>query len=148
MSFIRLESLSPSTASLFRNAVPDARQRAAVLACTESIAASGIASAAVVEALLALRSGETPLPHCLLELTGIVEELDRQYLDLEATADSGQREEALRLFSQARSVSALLFALTSEPHRLHEVIYEALSSLDDPTHLIEATEDVLRGETS
>lgn len=53
------------------------------------------------------------------------------------------KAEALRCFSKARAASAVVFALSDDATQLHDAIYEAITSLNEPAELVQSVGAVL-----
>ena len=135
----RLETISNSLFTALRHA-PENRQRAACLAaCEFAVENTGIKSSTVDQALQLLRSSK-PIPAELKQnLDTLTQQLDEEYFDLQEAAEDGNasEEEWKRVFSQARAVSALLFASGENVlDAATEAIYEATTTVDDTQELL------------
>jgi hypothetical protein len=143
MSAYRLDSVSPTLAESFRRAPTAKRRKAARLACEMAASSVGLRDNEILLALEALRS-EAPRATTLRgQLERLAASFDDEYLRLEEEGEEARKLESLRLFSKARAASAVMFALADEAGQLHEAIYEAISSLDNPAELVQAVEAVL-----
>ena len=100
--------------------------------------ASNLTAPEVSEGLAVLR-GTVPCDTSLRErLENLAARLDDEYLLLNEAG--GQDPYSLAYFSRARATSALVLALAIDDVQLHEAIYEAISTLDDPAELVSAVE--------
>jgi hypothetical protein len=97
----------------------------------------------VLLALEALRS-EAPAAAALREhIERLAAAFDDQYLALEEEGQEARKPEALGFFSKARAASAVMFALSHDTGQLHEAIYEAIATFDDPADIVRSVEAVL-----
>src|SRR5215470_11304394 len=100
-------------------------------------ASAGLTEEPVAVALKALRASKVPGSNVRQLIEGLAAKLDDKYFRLdEDHGHDAHNPEALRMFSKARAMSALAFALTDDDTKLHESIYEAISAMDDPTELV------------
>ena len=139
----RLDTASPALGAAFRVATASARRRAALVACESAVRRADLHSALVGSAIADLRSGNIPAS-TRPKLERLAEELDEQYLRLDAKGDVASKAAALPLFAKARAASALAFAVSEDPAELHEAIYEALIAVDGSTDLSQLMNDVLK----
>ncbi|MGK3970045.1 hypothetical protein WMF38_31290 [Sorangium sp. So ce118] len=70
-------------------------------------------------------------------------QLDDEYLRLVQEEDESGKPESLTLFSKARAIWAVVFALFYDPEQHHEAIYEAIALMSDPEELVRAIENEL-----
>jgi hypothetical protein len=144
MSTYRLSSVSPTLAERFRGAPTGIRRQAALVACEIAVSSVGLRDKEILLALEALRSG-TPLDSALRgQVERLAASFDDEYLRLEEEEDEGKKAEVLSFFSRARAASAIMFALSDDAGQLHETIYEAITSLENPAELVQSVETVLR----
>lgn len=143
----RLQTCLPELARKLRQ-VSQAKQRAASLAaCQFAVCRAGVKNSAVDETLETMRSGGTLPLKKRGEIEALAAELDDKYLDLQEAAEEGRakRGDYMRLFAQARAVSAVLLALKDDPFEAAaEAIYEAVESIDEPDELLSMIDAVLR----
>jgi len=136
----RLDSVSPTLAERFRQAPQANRRKAARLACEKAASSVGLRDDDVALGLEALRSEALPGSSLRGRLERLVASFDDEYVQLE---EEGKKAEALSCFSKARATSALVFALSEDATQLHEAIYEAIASLDDPAEFVQSVGAVL-----
>jgi hypothetical protein len=136
---LRLETISRSLSEAFRQAGDRQRQRAAALACEIAVSQSGLCGNAVDAALKLLRDWGTELD-VQREIGALIERLDDEYLQLWDQAEPAEKLKALTLFRKARAAAALSFALSGDPERLHEAIYEAAFASDDWAGVLRSVE--------
>lgn len=142
----RLDSKAPSVANSLRRATPEQQQRAALAACEVVVPAVGVqAEDDVRAALRELREARSHDATLRKRLTALSERFDDEYFRLDEEGDEAKKPEVLRQFAKARAVAALAFALSDDPSRFHEAIYEAMSAtVDEPSTVARAVEAVLR----
>ncbi|WP_437659214.1 hypothetical protein [Sorangium sp. So ce1182] len=140
---LRLDSFSPALAERFRKATPQKRRLAAVVACELASAAAHLSGQEVALALEALRHGRAAPLVLQQRLERLATQLDDEYLRLDQEEDESKNPESLRLFSKARAIWAVVFALFHDPEQLHEAIYEAIAAMSDPEELVRAIENEL-----
>lgn len=135
----RLETISKSLATALHHA-PANRQRAACLAaCEFAIAQTGVGSPAVEQALRMLRSSQPISAELKHALDTLAQRLDEEYFDLQDAAEESDatEDEWKRAFSQARAVSALVFAFGENAFdAASEAVYEATATVDDNQELL------------
>ena len=143
MSAFRLHAVSPVLAESFRRAPITTRRKAALFACEVAVSSVGLRDSEVLVALEALRSDAPLSPTVRGQLGRLAKSFDDEYLKL---AEEGETRKpgTLKLFSKARAASALMFASSDDATQLHEAIYEAIESLDDPSELVRLMENILR----
>jgi hypothetical protein len=127
-SMTRLETLLPELAAMLELA-PVAKLRAAcVAACDYAVTEAKIQHPLVMEVVKKMREGTVITQDQRRQLEAIVARLDEDYFDMAKAFDEGRASAATyrRLFSQARAVACILFALEENPfHAATEAIYEA-----------------------
>ena len=143
MEMVRLDSMAPATAERFRQASSSRRREAVLVACQHAATSVGLAAEEVSEALDVLRRAATPGVSLGRRLERLAAELDDQYFRLDEGGDAVRKQEAVRLFSQARATSALAFALSADGAHLHEAIYEAIAAMDEPGELVRLVDGAL-----
>lgn len=94
----------------------------------------------VHHAVAAVRGHTHPAVGLREQLETLAARLDESYFD---ASESGGAE-SLRLFSSARAVAAVSYALSEDDSILHEAIYEATVAMEDPSELVIAIERTLR----
>lgn len=132
----RLESVYPDLADSLGKATLLKQQQVVADACSISILHTGLEGKEIDAALEIIRQGgvvENTLYQRLIEL---VSKYDDQYFQLDEAGDCN----AIKQFSKARAVSALATALSDIPGHLHEALYEAISSIEEPSEIIRAAE--------
>lgn len=139
----RLDSIFPKLANAFRQASVQKRRQAAFEACALAVSLVGLDEAKVKAAIDVLRSGGIPSPSMKEELETLAAHFDDQYIDLDEDGNDASKREALYLFSKARAVTALVFAVTQDPEQLHEAVYEAISAINNPDEVVRVVEKVL-----
>lgn len=137
----RFDAVAPVAATRFRQAPSSKRREAARLACEQAVAATALTAVEAGEALAVLRGAVRQDGALHERLDRLAATLDDEYLRL--SEDGGAEGQAFRCFRRARAASALVFALTADAAQLHEALYEALFSLDDPTELVRLLEQTL-----
>jgi len=111
-------------------------------ACEASATRAGLDDEDAVAALEALRRSSPADAPLRERLETRAAALDDAYLKLEAENET-QKLEALRLFSKARAIAALAFAMSEEDSQLHESLYEAIASVDDSADIVQLAETAL-----
>jgi hypothetical protein len=142
----RLETLSPELTARLRLASVAEQRAASFAAAAFAVSHANLEQPVIQEALLALRDGGRLSPDTKAELESLVTRLDEQYFDLQEAAEEGRAtpEEYLRVFGQARAISALPCAFQDDPFEAaSEAIYEAAAVTDEPKNLFSAVEAVL-----
>lgn len=142
---LRLDSISPALANKYLSADPLKRRNASVKACEAAIKSARLEGEDVVSAIKLLRRND-PVPDSLLsQLEERVADLDDAYFRLldEVDDEVVKKKEALQYFSMARAASALVFALSADPDKAHEAIYEAIAAFEEPTEIMQAVEKIL-----
>jgi hypothetical protein len=139
MSIARLETVAPDLAQLLRSATSADALAAGVAAARLALHAAGVRERVVDETLGALDRGAA-VPSLVSELKRLVERYDETYFKQNARGDGSS---ALTWFSQARALSALMFAAAADPL---EACYESHAATDDIATLRATIKDVLRGQ--
>lgn len=140
---IRLDSVSLDLAESFWRAPASARRRAILAACELSVTRVGLDGEDVAAALEALRRSSPAGASLRQRLETRSAALDDAYLELKETDDETQMAGAMRLFSKARTFSALAFAMSDGDSQLHEALYEAIASVDDSAEIAQVAERAL-----
>lgn len=143
-SAFRLDSVSPMLGESFRRASPDQRRRAAAVACQLAVAAAVLTDPEATLALDVLRQEAVAPPSLRRQLEGLVVRYDDEYLLLNEKEDGSKASDSLHYFSKARAASALAFYFLEDTTKLHEAIYEAIASTDEPHELVQAVERELK----
>lgn len=140
----RLESVSPRLAESFRHASLLKQRKAALEACVVAASRVGLEENEVNAAIEVLRCGGVASSTLREQLETLAAGFDDQYFELDEKGDEASKPEALRLFSKARAVAALAFALSEYPRQLDEAVYEAITAMKDPTEVVQSVEKALR----
>lgn len=138
---MRLESVAKDLVAKLQAANPTQQRAASLIACQFALQAAPIEATIISETLEQLRQHGVLTQQRVAELSDLAAQLDRKYFDLQDKAedDSILQSEALRLFSQARTVSALSFAGGRDAQTAAmEAIYEASATVDDSSQLYNA----------
>jgi len=135
--FTRLSTISAKAAEAFHRASEKNRRAAAEIACTFALKASGLEGAEISEGLQALRGHKTSDLKLIARIENLATRLDDEYLTLSEENDETSKMTSSIRFSQARAVSALLFAVKADHGGLHEAIYEAAIAADTSSELLE-----------
>lgn len=135
MTTYRLDSVSPLLAESFRSAPALKRRRAARLASEAALSSVALTEQSVKHAIDGLRSGTHLRPELRAELKALAARFDDEYLRLDEEGGT-EKSQVLKLFSKARAISALAFALSDNPAELHEAIYEAIAAMEDSGDLV------------
>lgn len=125
---IRLKSVSECLVNKLSDASSNQRKKAIIIACTDAVNASGVSIPIVDEAIEKLRHGELFSPDLVASLINLSNNIDFLYLDSQEKSERNKisSENYLKLFSQARTVSALALAGSDETlFSTSEAIYEA-----------------------
>ncbi len=140
----RLESISPSLAESFRQASTSAQRQAVLEACVIATSLADLNEEVVTVAIEMLRYGNEATSMVRKQLEALKDRYDDQYFELYEKEDDAAKLVALRLFSKARVIAALVFALSEDSRQFHEALYEAIVAMEDPSKLIQAIEKVLQ----
>jgi hypothetical protein len=141
---MRLTSASEELSRLYGVASVERRRKAALVACEAAVKNAKVQAPEVEEALAVLRKGRGPVPEGLqARLERLAERLDDEYFQRSESEEPSARAEGLALFSQARAVSALMFAVSGESVSLHEALYEALATTAVPEEMVPLLADAL-----
>lgn len=140
----------PDLARQLRSAVASKQLTAATTAAYIAIAETHVQHQAVQKAQRRLRTNGASFNADDLErsLELLIEKLDDQYLQLQEAAENGKagEEEYLTVFAQARSVSALLYAMRGDRQQASlEAVYEALMAVEHKAVVVDAVKSVLCG---
>lgn len=135
MTTYRLDSISPLLAESFRSAPALKRRRAARLASEAALLSVALTEQSVKHAIEVLRSGTHLRPELRAELKALAARFDDEYLRLDEEGGT-EKSQVLKLFSKARAISALAFALSDNSAELHEAIYEAIAAMEDSRDLV------------
>jgi hypothetical protein len=143
----RLETLNPELAEKLRAASENKRRAASLAACEFAISQSMIDEPLVREVLDTLRWSSSVASTKLKQVEALMTRLDERYFDLHDATEDGRAAPAeyLRFFSQARAVSATLFACKENSFEAAtEAIYEASHVAEDQVKLFTQIEATLR----
>ena len=124
MSTTRLDSVAPDVAQILRSAATSSSLAAAVAVARFALSATAVREPVANEALLTLERGASP-QLLLPELKRLVEHYDEKYFQLQAKADE---HDSMTWFSQARALSAVVFAVEANPM---EACYESQAATDN-----------------
>jgi len=120
----RLDTVAPDITKLLRSASSARSCAAGVAAARFALNVTGVREAVIDETLLALEQGAS-VQLLVPQLEQLVDRYDDTYFQFDAKGDKGA---ALKWFSQARALSALVYAAKSEPL---EACYESQAATDD-----------------
>lgn len=140
----RLDSISATLASLFRQSTEYQRRQAVLAACVIAVAQTGLQGDAVTAALALLRRENGDWQAVRQKIGEISERLDEQYLHLYDLAEQQMTPEALYRFRQARAAAALAFGLSPKSEELLEAVYEAIVASEKQAEVLQAAEMALR----
>lgn len=133
MTATRLDSIAPQLAKKLHLATTQTQRATALAACDYGIRNAQV-DAPVILILESLRQNGTLSKEQISELNSIVCLLDQEYFQ---ASEKGDNEGAIRLFSQARAVSAIAAAAMDNSYEAAiESIYEASTTTDEATELI------------
>jgi hypothetical protein len=135
---MRLDSTAKVVSYRLRIANPTALRIAARIACDLAFLAAPLNNSVVMQALNDLQNNDDQPEEIQNNLRRIAAQLDEEYFDHQEKAEVGLNNEVdyMLIFSQARAVSALAFAVDADPLiAAMESIYEASATVDDPTEL-------------
>ncbi|HLF06870.1 MAG TPA: hypothetical protein VI893_06850 [Thermoplasmata archaeon] len=139
----RLSTISAGLADAFQRAPEANRKRATAFACEYAVKASVLSGREIEEGLDVLRASKPASRELAVELDRLVSQLDDAYLSLADAPDERSRKESMVRFSRARAASALTIALAGDQANLHEAIYEAVASVEDPSELLRLVREAL-----
>jgi hypothetical protein len=143
---MRLEMVEKGLVEKLKLVSQEQRRSAVKVACELAFQACPVEVPIVVESLRQLRSGNKLTTDQVSGLDALAAQLDEKYFDLQDSLDEEQNlnEEGLRLFSQARVLSALSLAGGEDSlMTATEAIYEASSAVDDGAYIFKAVLSVL-----
>lgn len=130
----RLDSADQQLAERLQGATADQQRAAAVRAALVALSSVDVSSDEVQAARAAIERGETDAD-LQRRLKAVAQQFDEQAFPLQEE----QPDEYLAVFSRARAVSALAFALDPDPQvAALEGVYEASAAFDDPDALFAA----------
>lgn len=135
---MRLEEVEKSLVEKLKVANEEQRRSAVKVACELAFQACPVDVPIVVESLKQLCLGNKLTAEQVSRLDVLAAQLDEQYFDLQESLNEGQGLDVkvLRLFSQARVVSALSLAGGDDSlMTATEAIYEASSVVDDRVYI-------------
>lgn len=136
MNDTRLATISRALADAFQRAPAALRRDAVREACGAAVRSAGLATLEVEAALGALRSGAPAADAALAAALRVVAtRFDEAYLELAESGLEEDRRAALALFTKARAASALAYSVGGDGEQLHEALYEAAMTTDDPSPL-------------
>lgn len=131
---MRLETVAKDLTAKLKAASSEQQRMAGLLACRLALQAAPMDYPVVLETLDQLQQYGVLPPQRIAELGNLAAQLDEKYFELQdnAEGDADLQAESLRLFSQARTVSALSFAGGDDALvAAMEAIYEASATDDD-----------------
>lgn len=138
---MRLEEVEKGLVEKLKVASEKQRRSAVKVACELAFQACPVDGPIVVESLKQLCLGSKLTAEQVSGLDNLAAQLDEQYFDLQDSQNEGQNldAEVLRLFSQARVVSALSLAGGEDSlMTAAEAIYEASSAVDDRVYIFKS----------
>ncbi|MCE9545215.1 MAG: hypothetical protein K8T25_06825 [Planctomycetia bacterium] len=142
----RLETISATLVKRIRRASPSKQRAAALAAATLAVSATNVNHPAVTKSIAFLKAQKKVTARQKNELKSLLSDLDEEYFTLQEAAEDGtaSTDDCLKLFSQARAVSAVLFAGSDDPlEAATEAIYEATATSDDPKSILSAVDAAL-----
>lgn len=143
---MRLDTIDAQIANKLLRASSSQQRAASLLASELAIKATHIQDSLVLDALEILRKEGRLSFEIRNDLNKLVERFDEEYFDLQNKVDSDgdANADCLRVFSQARAVSALSFAGVEESYEAAaESIYEASACFDDSNYIFDAVTNIL-----
>jgi len=144
--FNRLETASKSLSSRIAVAKPEQLRNACVVACRLALQATALDIPITLESLEQLQQNGKLSQDRIAELKDLIAQFDERYFDMQEKADDGAdlQTEVLRLFRQARAVSALSFAGEEDPTiAASESIYEASMAVDNQSEFFSLIENII-----
>jgi hypothetical protein len=139
---VRLDAVSSTATQGFRAASSAKRGAALLAACERAVEIAGIDVVEVLRALAVLRGTDLPDPSLPPRLQVLAVEFDDAYIRM--STDETPKQDAVRLFSKARAVAALAYALSRHEDDHLEAIYEAAHAESDPSAAIRRVESLLQ----
>lgn len=136
---LRLSTLAPDAVKRLRAMTEHQRRETVAAACDYALERTGLKSALLDSARERLHSHQPLSAEQRTALESLAADLDNRYFDLQESALEGTNgsDEAAHFFSQARAISALLFAFDSDSLTAStEALYEAAMSGDDPVQVL------------
>lgn len=131
---IRLKSVSECLVNKLSDVSSNQRKKAIIVACADAVNASGVSIPIVDEAIEKLRRGELFSAELVMVLINLSDKLDFLYFDSQEKSEKNRISNAkyLKLFSQARAVSALALGGSDETlFSTAEAIYEASMAVNN-----------------
>lgn len=138
---MRLETVAKDLAARLRTATPSQQRAASLVACQLALQAAPMDTSVVSAAVEELRDQGVLSIQRVTELNALVAQLDQAYFDLQDRSEDEPdlQPKALRLFGQARAVSALSLAGGGDAlAAAMEAIYEASVTVDDASRIYDA----------
>jgi len=142
----RLETVAKNLAARLEASNSEQQRKASIIACEFALQAISLEIPIISESLGQLRQNKRLSQERIDELNNLVAQLDGRYFDIQSKAedDVALQAEMIRLFSQARAVSALSFAGGEEALvAAMESVYEASMVFDDYSKLFSIVENAL-----
>lgn len=137
----RLETVAKDLVARLRTAAPAQQRAASLVACQLALQSAPMDISIVSTAFEELRDQGVLSVQRVTELSALVAQLDQAYLDLQDRSEDEPdlQPDALRLFSQARAISALSVAGGGDALMAAiEAIYEASVAVDDASSIYNA----------
>jgi len=130
----RLDTAFPEISSQLKRANIDKQREVVAEACAIAIKCTGLEGEEVHKALQLIRINKTAEDILMENLDILASDFDDEYFKLDEIGDRS----AIIMFSKARTVCALKFALCGTSENLNEALYEALSAVEDPAIVLES----------
>jgi hypothetical protein len=143
---MRLETVAKDLTAKLKAASSEQQRMAGLLACRLALQAAPMDYPVVLETLDQLQQYGVLPPQRIAELGNLAAQLDEKYFELQdnAEGDADLQAESLRLFSQARTVSALSFAGGDDALvAAMEAVYEASATDNDGSKIFKAVLSIL-----
>ncbi|MCL6308573.1 hypothetical protein QQL38_20050 [Pseudomonas syringae] len=140
----RLETIDKALVDQLKRSTVEQQRKSAIAACELAFKINKVNVPDAVICLEIIQSGNLISSEKIKKLEGIIAHLDEQYFDSQDNADHNINAQSLQYFSQARAISALIFAGKEQsPTAASEAIYEASSSVDDGAIILKKVRSAL-----
>lgn len=143
---MRLEQVAKTVADQLKISSVEQLRAASLVACKLALRISHVDNQKVLEALNVFQQEGKLSTEAQSFLKILAEQLDESYFELQEKAENDPKKVTayLRVFAQARAVSALSYAGIDDPLTgAMEAIYEALATVEDPRIIYDAVLPVL-----
>ena len=142
-----LESVAINLAENLKQATPTQQRSAMIAACKLAYQNAQLESLVARNVLEQLAANKPFSKEQIIELEMLVEYLDNKYFSLQKNnqGNESSKHESLKFFTQARAISALLFATNLNTLiGANESIYEASMTLDDNSIIFQAAQEAMQ----